>query len=199
VTLVLQGPSPTDVVHQKLITASKLYRVAAPSVLRHHNELLPPRPCSIDSLRPLVLLPLLPLHIGPRLPGGSHAAVRIGARCHVARHGPTGRCGRVGWAVLADWPDMRSRPPRLVDRVCGPVLAQRPVILFPILVYFKYFLKFMQISKIHINIKILHNQFCWNPYEEIYSEHLTKFNFVLYCLLYNYYNSNLEAFIYKYL
>jgi hypothetical protein len=54
------------------------------------------------------------------------------------------------WVVLAGWPDTGSRPPCLVDRVCGLVLAWRPVILFLILVYFKYSLKFMQTSKIPI-------------------------------------------------
>jgi hypothetical protein len=43
-----------------------------------------------------------------------------------------------------------ERPPHLVDRVYGLVLAQRSGILFPILVYFKYSLKLMQNSKFPI-------------------------------------------------
>jgi hypothetical protein len=51
-------------------------------------------------------------------------------------------------------------------------------------------------------MKILHNQFCWNPHEEIYLEHLTKSPFVIiasYTIIITQTLKYLIAKIYKYL
>jgi hypothetical protein len=139
----------------RCLEAIPCHRATSVSSCRH--DLAQPTPRV-----PQVLWPPLLLHLGPQLDGGSRAIMRVGARWSPPVH--ASRCmsqasmplwppgWAAPWAALASWPDTGTRLPHLVDQVCGLVLAQRPVILFKILVYFKYSLKFMQISKIPIKL-----------------------------------------------